>query len=313
MPPTGGHWHEEPPHHEHPHPPGQPVVVVVAPPCHYPPVIYPIPPYYPVPVYHSWDPVLPWPYYPWHWYPPVAWVPVHPVVWHPAHFREDLINVRVNLHGNVPLQPSDHEVFSVQTRHYYGSPFVDVTLRVEQSRYTYAGQFHQLVPVVGWDHSHYVEFDLTAVGADLQQPAWADVTTYGANDPVTVEFDDADRPAGAQTYYEIEMRRLDPQGNPVSIIHGEVAATVDAHQTITVDAESPMHIAAKEWLTPGDRYEVDVVALRELPDGTRQLNDLSRAEFTFGGDGSADTSARAVTRLINFDKVFGVNGEDDAR
>ena len=75
------------------------------------------------------------------------------------------------------------------------------------------------------------------------------------------------------------MTRQNPEGHAVSIIHGELPATPGTHQLITIDAESPMHVAPQEWLTAGDRYVVEIAALRELPDGTRVLSDLSRAVY----------------------------------
>jgi len=211
------------------------------------------------------------------------------------------------LRGHVPLQNvQDEEVFTVEARHYYGSPMVDLVLRVEQSRYTYAGQYHQLIPVVGWNHEHFVEFDLPGVGAELQQPVWADVTTYGPNDPVDIEFDDARAPAGATTYYWVDMKRLDPQGRPVTIIHGEVPAYAGTHQRFTVDSESPLHVAPEEWLTYGNRYVVEVAALREFPDGKRELDDVCRAEFTYGHEDFTDRRFENRTRI--FERLLDLTG-----
>jgi len=293
-----GLYHPEPANYQNSARNGRPVVARHR--AHYPPMVYNHPTWYPRPQYRNWEKPHRWPYYPWRFHRPTVWRSPHSLLWNPPSYRQDEINVRLRLHGEVPLQNvQDEEVFTVEARHYYGSPMVDVVLHVEQSRYTYSGQYHQLIPVNGWDHEHFVEFDLTAVGADLQQPVWADVTTYGPNDPVDIEFDDSKAPAGATTYYWVDMKRLDPQGRPVTVIHGEVSAYSGAHQRLTIGAESPLHVTPEEWLSQGNRYVVEVNALREYPNGTRELDDVCRAEFTYGEESSTDR--RTVNRMRLFE------------
>ena len=236
-------------------------------------------------------------------FPPPLWVPVNQEVWHQPVIHPEFINVSVRLNGNVPLQPGDAEEFVLESRHCNPSPVVDIRLHVQRSAYHYAGELHYLVPVQDWSNVHDVSFELTPVADEIPALPPLTVVTHGPNDPIVVEFDDPQvSTEGIQTFYQIEMKRLVPEGDPVTVVHGEVAAQAAPHQSWTLDGDGPQHVAPNEWLGPGNRYRMEVTVRRQAADGAQQFADLGAYEFTYDADAAAP---REATRTANFEHLYG--------